>query len=107
MFGGRSGVETTSSGSGPHITTKGWTLQSLLNDGKNFRSIERISALSDPKVVERKVREHEESNIPLIVEDCHKHSSWNQGLFTLECLENANSDEGGEHKGAASHRDAC
>lgn len=97
MFkGGRTGLETAGDG-GTHITTAGWTLEGLLKDGKNFKPIERISALGDPKDIERKVREYEEKNIPLIVEDCHKHEYWNEGLFTVEHLERANSDEGGEY----------
>ncbi|KLO11872.1 hypothetical protein SCHPADRAFT_830444 [Schizopora paradoxa] len=97
MFnGGRVGPETKNSTNGAPlntVTTKGWTLESLLETGKNFRPIERISALDDPEEIKRKVQEYEDKNIPLIVEDCHKHKYWNEELFTVKHLERANSDD--------------
>lgn len=80
------------------VTSKGWTLESLLETGKNFKVIDRISALDDLEEVKRKVQEYEDRNVPLIVEDCHKHKYWDDGLFTVKHLERANSNEEGEYK---------
>jgi len=62
------------------ISTKGWALDSLINKSINFHHVRRVSALSTS--LSQIIDDHEESGLPLVIEDCHKHPNWYK--FTLD-----------------------
>lgn len=72
------------------ISTKGWTLDSLINQSLNFHHAPRVSALSNdlPQVI----HEHEQSGLPLVIYACHKHPNWPKDEFTLDSFASASSD---------------
>lgn len=72
------------------ISTKGWTLDSLIKQSINFHHVRRVSALSSS--LSQIIDDHEESGLPLVVEDCHKHPNWSKCEFTLETFASATSD---------------
>jgi hypothetical protein len=66
------------------ITTKGWTLAELVKKAPNFRPVNRVH-FRNPSLMQ-KIRMHEDSGIPLIIEGFHEHESWPTELFTLDWL---------------------
>lgn len=68
----------------PSISTKGWTLDSVLEQGSNFVPIERVHA-NDPNIdLEQVIKGHEENGVPLILDGWHKRRDWPKDLFTLD-----------------------
>ena len=72
------------------ISTKGWTLNSLINQSINFHRVPRVSVLSESLL--QHINDHELSGVPLVIEDCHKHRNWNTVEFTLDSFAYATPD---------------
>lgn len=74
----------------PMISTKGWTLDSLINKSLNFHHVRRVPASSSslPQII----NDHENSGVPLVIEDCHKHPSWPKEEFTLDSFASTTSN---------------
>lgn len=71
------------------ISTKGWTLNSLINQSINFHRVPRVSVLSHSLL--QHINDYETSGVPLVVEECHKHRNWNTDEFTLDSFASATS----------------
>lgn len=71
----------------PFITTKGWTLEGLIDSGKSFVEVKRISASASPEELAKAITEFEDKGTPLIISGCHELESWpKDGLFSPEWL---------------------
>lgn len=69
------------------ITSKGWTLERLLETGTRFKTVDRISADSGtPEQIAATIQDYEWRGVPLVVQDLHVHPSWPE-FFTPEWLE--------------------
>jgi hypothetical protein len=71
------------------ISTKGWTLNSLINKSINFHRVSRVSVLSDTML--QFIDDHEKSGVPLVIEGCHKHPMWSTDEFTLDSFASVSS----------------
>ena len=60
----------------PPLSTKGWSVDSLVALGPRVRPVPRISALMDPTELEAQIRSYEEEGKPLIVEGWHLREGW-------------------------------
>ena len=69
------------------ISTKGWTLDSLINRSINFHRVPRVSALSGS--LPQYINDYENSGVPLVIEDCHRHPNWSEDEFTLDSFASA------------------
>ena len=72
------------------ISTKGWTLDSLINQSINFHRVPRVSALSGSLL--QYIKDYEISGVPLVIECCHEHKNWSKEEFTLDSFASATSD---------------
>ena len=72
------------------ISTKGWTLDSLINKSINFHRVPRVSVLSHSLL--QYIIDYEIYGVPLVIEGCHKHKNWNADEFTLDSFTSATSD---------------
>ncbi|KAH8116845.1 hypothetical protein DFH11DRAFT_1505692, partial [Phellopilus nigrolimitatus] len=71
----------------PPTTTEGWTLDGLLALGARMQRVPRVSALQSAVRLEKIIREHEASGMPLIIEGWDKTPHWpRDGLFSFEWL---------------------
>ena len=73
---------------GERISTRGWTMESLLELGNSkFSPVKRISVrrLSTTQIVEI-VREYEELGSPLILEEWHLRRDWNKTVLNVDYL---------------------
>ena len=69
------------------ITSKDWTLEYLLASGSRFRGVDTISAKSGtPEQIASTVKDYEQHNVPLVVQDLHHHPNWPE-FFTPQWLE--------------------
>ncbi|KAK7020501.1 hypothetical protein R3P38DRAFT_2969837 [Favolaschia claudopus] len=73
----------------PVVTTcKGWTLASLLSQGKNFREVPRAiySSTEETEETEAQIKRHEEANpgVPLVVQGLHTHQDFQRTEFSPE-----------------------
>ncbi|KAH9951236.1 hypothetical protein B0H21DRAFT_685285 [Amylocystis lapponica] len=68
------------------ITSKGWSLDGLLDKGEKFRHINRVSALGPAEDVSRAIERHEQDGIPLIIEGWHKRKDWPADIFNIQWL---------------------
>jgi hypothetical protein len=64
------------------VTSVDWSLETLLGSGKRFLPVQRISAL-DPTLGSL-ISQFEQSGIPLVIADWHRHPKWPQELFSIE-----------------------
>ena len=69
------------------ISTKGWSLNSLINRSINFHRVPRVSVLSDTLL--QAIDDHETYGVPLVIEGCHKHPKWSTEGFTLDSFASA------------------
>ncbi|GJE95153.1 hypothetical protein PsYK624_113340 [Phanerochaete sordida] len=69
------------------ISSKGWSLQSLLEHG-NFEHVRRVSALLPREQLLRELERYEHDGQPLIIEDWHQHPQWPKDLFDMKWLLN-------------------
>ncbi|KAG8876333.1 hypothetical protein FRC20_001836 [Serendipita sp. 405] len=71
------------------ISTKGWSMDELLKRGSNFRPVPTFN-VEDASLEEvvAVVKHHEESGIPLMLQNWHKRSSWDPELLSASWLEN-------------------
>lgn len=69
------------------ITSKNWTLEHLLATGAKFRPVDRVSAASQtPGQIASTIKDYEQRNVPLVVQDLHCHPNWPE-FFTPQWLE--------------------
>lgn len=72
------------------ISTKGWTLNSLINQSINFHRVPRVSVLSDSLL--QCIDDYEKSGVPMVIEGCHKHPQWSTEELTLDSFASASSN---------------
>ena len=63
-------------------STKGWTLDGIIEEGDNFHHVERVSATA-PDLLD-KIKKSEANGVPLVIEGFHKHPKWPQHMFTID-----------------------
>lgn len=69
------------------VTSKDWSLDRLLELGPRFRPVDRISSNSmTPEQIASTVKDYEQRNLPLVVQDLHNHPDWPE-FFTPQWLE--------------------
>ncbi len=64
------------------ISTRGWSLESLVQTSPNFCKVNRVSASVED--IFSVLRDYELRGVPLVIEDFHKHERWPSEMFTLE-----------------------
>lgn len=63
------------------VTSRGWSLEGLVASGPRFRTVDRISANSGtPEQIASTIKDYEQRNIPLVVQDFHNHPDWPEFL---------------------------
>ncbi|KAF9469170.1 hypothetical protein BDZ94DRAFT_1279126 [Collybia nuda] len=77
-------VEPSPNPSKCRISTREWTLSSLIKSGERFHPVPRIIASSEPKRLLAKIENSEKTGIPLIIEGWHKHSRWLKEMFHID-----------------------
>lgn len=75
-------------------STRGWSLDLLLETGPNFHNVHRVSATS-PDLGNTIRNVFELKGRPLVIEGFHQHPRWPKEMFTLEHFGN-NMEENGE-----------
>lgn len=60
-----------------------WEVKSMVKSSNNFNHVPRISASVSVNALLDKVREHEKSGVPLIIEGWHKRPDWDHALFSM------------------------
>ncbi|KAF9646384.1 hypothetical protein BDM02DRAFT_3171746, partial [Thelephora ganbajun] len=68
------------------VTSRDWTLEFLLASGPRFRTTDRISADSSAPKQIASIKDYEQRNVPLVVQDLHRHPDWPE-FFTPQWLE--------------------
>ena len=68
------------------VPSSQWDLENVFRQGKNFKNIRRVSALSSKEEVESVIKEHDESGEPLIIEGFHELKSWPHEVFSIDWL---------------------
>ena len=69
------------------VTTKGWTLQALLDSSQNFTEVKRVSAAAPPDEILKAISQSEKEGIPLIISGFHELESWpKDNLFSADWL---------------------
>ncbi|KAH9958268.1 hypothetical protein BC827DRAFT_1136369 [Russula dissimulans] len=68
------------------LTSVGWSLNGLINQGPRFREIPRVS-VSDSNL-EMTIRQHENSGAPLVIEGISEHHAWPTAMFDIQWLRN-------------------
>jgi len=69
------------------VTSRDWTLERLLAFGARFKTVDRIPANSGtPEQIASMIKDYEQRNDPLVVEDLHRHLDWPE-FFTPQWLE--------------------
>jgi hypothetical protein len=75
-------------GSTGFVTTEGWSLDALLQQGHNFQPVPVVDiAQMSSSQIEDLVKSHEESGLPLLMRNWHKTSIWKKEIFDPEWLE--------------------
>ena len=74
------------------ISTKGWSLNSLIDRNINFHRVPRVSVLSDSLL--QSIDDFEKSGVPLVIEGCHKHPKWSTEEFTMDSFVSSSSSSG-------------
>lgn len=90
---------TTHNAGGEYISTRRWSVQTLLELGKgNFEEVERISVrkLTPQRIVEI-TRRYEEMGRPLILEDWHLREEWNKAILSADYLVEHLPNQGRHH----------
>ncbi|KAF8643892.1 hypothetical protein AX16_008908 [Volvariella volvacea WC 439] len=78
MFTGR--AETP--GPSARISTKDWSLESLLKQSPNFRPVPRVKAADQG--LHRRIDQYEAKNQPLIIEGWHLRGDWPSDMFHID-----------------------
>jgi len=69
------------------VTSKGWTLESVVASGPRFRVVNKISVDSrTPEQIALTVKDCEQRGVPLVVQGFHGRSDWPE-FFTPQWLE--------------------
>lgn len=94
--GGTPAKVTTHNVGGKCISTRGWSVQSLLELGKgNFEEVERISVRKmTPLQIVEIARRCEETGRPLILEDWHLRKEWDEAILNVDYLVKQLPDQG-------------
>jgi hypothetical protein len=94
--GGNPVKVTAHNAGGKCISTRGWSVQSLLKLGKgNFEEVERISVRKmAPRQIVEIARECDETGRPLILEDWHLRKEWNETILNVDYLVKQLPDQG-------------
>jgi hypothetical protein len=77
------------------ISTKGWSLDSLISSSRNFYPVDRVPASSSE--LSQFIKDHERNGLPLVVEGFHRHNSWPTKMFTLEGFEEHSKSSGNHY----------
>ncbi|KAG7447928.1 uncharacterized protein BT62DRAFT_979758 [Guyanagaster necrorhizus] len=64
--------------------TKEWSLEGLLQKGKRFFPVPRVSAVAGGQSLEGTLEQYDRNTTPLVIEDWHKHVGWLGQKFNLE-----------------------
>jgi len=75
-------------------STRGWSLNHLLDTGPNFHDVHRVSATS-PDLGDTIRNVFEVKGRPLVIEGFHRHPRWPKEMFTLDHFRH-NVEESGE-----------
>lgn len=78
---------------GRFISSKDWTVQGLLAQGRRFCEVPRVSAL-DPEAVAKAFLEYEHSGVPLIIEHLDQTPKWPKDMFSIDWLSSHFGDKG-------------
>lgn len=88
------------------VSSKGWTVDTLVGRGPRFQKVPRVSARS-PRLFS-KIKEHERSGIPLIIQGWHKHGKWPKEMFTVDWFrEHGQQGMHAVHVGGATSEPCC
>ena len=69
------------------VTSKGWTLESVVASGPRFRTVDKISVDSGtPEQIALIVKDYEQRGVPLVVQGFHGRPNWPE-FFTPQWLE--------------------
>ncbi|KAL6298227.1 hypothetical protein BKA93DRAFT_812084 [Sparassis latifolia] len=68
------------------VTTYGWTFDGLISKGNRFKPVPRVSALASVRELEEVVKNHEQSGIPLVIENWHERPEWRKDIFNVDWL---------------------
>ena len=74
-------------------TTWCWTLDGLISRAENFYNVPRVS--SDCLSLLENIRSHEESGVPLVIENIHRQKDWQPELFHVDKFQELGSSAGG------------
>lgn len=79
-----------------HVSTRGWSVESLLALGNGkFEEVERVSVRNmDPLRIVETVRRYEESGRPLILEEWHLRKEWEEAILNVDYLVERFPDQG-------------
>ena len=58
------------------LSTRGWSVDALVQLGPRMREVPRISALLESLELEAKIREFEDAGVPIIIEKWHQRTDW-------------------------------
>lgn len=75
------------------VSSKDWTLDHLLTQGRRFHSVPRVSALN-PELVASALEDYERSGVPLIIEHLDQDPKWAKDMFNIDWLLERYGDEG-------------
>ena len=76
----------------PRISTKGWSLDSLISSSPNFYAVDRVRVTSSE--LSQIIGDHERRGLPLVIEGFHNHKNWPTTMFTIDGF-NENSESSG------------
>lgn len=66
------------------ISSKDWTVDGLVERGKRFEKVARVSIHASSAEVAAAIEYHELAGTPLIIEGLHKHKSWPKEMFEID-----------------------
>ncbi|KAI0093671.1 hypothetical protein BDY19DRAFT_918246 [Irpex rosettiformis] len=68
------------------MSSSQWDFEKIIQQGKNFKNIRRISAQLPEEEMARTIKEYDDSGEPLIIEGFHKSATWPQKVFDVDWL---------------------
>jgi hypothetical protein len=66
------------------VSSKGWTVDALLQQGPSFKKVARISITEPLPKLRSAIEFYERSGRPLIIEGWHNHQNWPKDIFTVD-----------------------
>lgn len=76
------------------LTTRDWSLATLVASGPRFRRVKRLSANLGPEELFRQVVESEDSGMPIVIEGWHERPEWPTKMFDLDGLKQQHGSQG-------------